>query len=88
MIFSPAFFGLFLVGLLAGRMRIITEAAAHTGLLKKILVVGGAVGLIGNFFGAQVLFSVIWLKHFRFGPAEWVWRSITYGKRQPMRLVR
>jgi uncharacterized membrane protein YeiB len=29
--------------------------------------------------------STIWLKHFRFGPMEWAWRSLTYWKRQPMR---
>ena len=33
----------------------------------------------------QTLFSTWWLQHFRFGPMEWVWRSITYRKRQPMR---
>lgn len=26
-----------------------------------------------------------WLTRFRFGPAEWLWRSLTYGARQPMR---
>jgi uncharacterized protein len=35
----------------------------------------------------QVPFSVLWLRHFRFGPAEWLWRSITYWKPQPMRLT-
>jgi uncharacterized protein len=30
--------------------------------------------------------SPIWLRHFRFGPLEWVWRSLTYWKRQPFRL--
>ena len=35
----------------------------------------------------QIPFSVIWLKHFRFGPAEWLWRSLTYKKPQPMRLL-
>jgi uncharacterized protein len=30
--------------------------------------------------------SSIWLRHFRFGPMEWCWRSLTYWKRQPMRL--
>lgn len=35
---------------------------------------------------AQMVFSVIWLKNFRFGPLEWVWRSLTYWKPQPMRL--
>lgn len=27
----------------------------------------------------------LWLRRFRFGPAEWLWRSLTYGQRQPMR---
>ena len=30
-------------------------------------------------------FSVWWLGRYRFGPAEWLWRSITYGRAQPMR---
>lgn len=34
----------------------------------------------------QLIISPIWLKHFRFGPMEWCWRSLTYWKRQPMRL--
>lgn len=34
----------------------------------------------------QLIVSPIWLKHFRFGPLEWVWRSLTYWQRQPMRL--
>jgi len=29
--------------------------------------------------------SPVWLRHFRFGPLEWCWRSLTYWKRQPMR---
>lgn len=36
-------------------------------------------------FGAEVAFSTVWLKHYRFGPAEWLWRSLTYGRMQPMR---
>jgi uncharacterized protein len=31
-------------------------------------------------FAWQVLFSTIWLRYFRFGPVEWVWRQLTYGK--------
>jgi uncharacterized protein len=34
----------------------------------------------------QLVASKIWLDYFRFGPAEWLWRSLTYWKRQPMRL--
>jgi len=33
----------------------------------------------------QVVSSHYWLKHFRFGPLEWLWRSLTYWKQQPMR---
>jgi uncharacterized protein len=29
----------------------------------------------------QILLSRIWLKHFEFGPLEWIWRTLTYGKR-------
>jgi uncharacterized protein len=43
------------------------------------------VGLTLCFFGAQTVFSHLWLARFRFGPAEWLWRSMTYGKAQPMR---
>ena len=35
----------------------------------------------------SLIASPIWLQHFRFGPLEWCWRSLTYWKRQPMRLV-
>ena len=30
-----------------------------------------------------VIFSVFWLRKFQFGPVEWLWRSLTYGKFQP-----
>ena len=33
----------------------------------------------------QVIFSNIWLHYFRFGPFEWLWRSLTYWHIQPMR---
>lgn len=33
----------------------------------------------------QLIVSPIWLRHFRFGPFEWLWRSLTYLKLQPMR---
>ena len=37
-------------------------------------------------FGMQVVLSRWWLQRFRFGPMEWVWRSLTYFTPQPMRL--
>ena len=37
-------------------------------------------------FSVQVALSHAWLSRFRFGPMEWVWRSLTYASLQPMRL--
>jgi uncharacterized protein len=37
-------------------------------------------------FSLQIAFSVWWLKRYRFGPAEWLWRSLTYGGRLPLRI--
>ncbi len=56
----------------------------------------GGLGLIGRFEEAhllaivaaiwvgQTILTAIWLRVFRFGPAEWAWRSITYLKPQPL----
>jgi uncharacterized protein len=33
---------------------------------------------------AQFLWSKPWLSNFRFGPLEWLWRSLAYRKKQPM----
>lgn len=32
--------------------------------------------------------SPLWLRYFQFGPAEWLWRSLTYWKRQPLAVSR
>jgi uncharacterized protein len=29
----------------------------------------------------QALFATLWFRWFRYGPAEWLWRLGTYGKR-------
>ncbi|MGZ3304828.1 MAG: DUF418 domain-containing protein, partial [Asticcacaulis sp.] len=34
---------------------------------------------------AQLLFSVLWLRWFRYGPFEWLWRRLTLGRRVPIR---
>jgi uncharacterized protein len=36
-------------------------------------------------WAAQLVISPLWLARFRFGPVEWLWRSLTYMERQPMR---
>jgi uncharacterized protein len=33
-------------------------------------------------FMCQIIISTLWLKVFEFGPVEWLWRSLTYGKVQ------
>ncbi|MCC6629501.1 MAG: DUF418 domain-containing protein [Chloroflexi bacterium] len=50
--------------------------------------VGAAAGLLLtiSIYAVQAPLSVWWLRRFRFGPAEWVWRTLTYGRRQPFRL--
>ncbi len=44
------------------------------------------VGLAFGFFLFQILLSRWWIRRFRFGPVEWLWRTLTYGKLQPMRV--
>lgn len=34
----------------------------------------------------QIVITNIWLRYFRFGPVEWLWRSLTYWKIQPMKI--
>ena len=51
------------------------------GLFGRIGSVAGAcIGL--TLYLAQVQFSPIWLSRFRYGPFEWLWRSLAYGRRQ------
>jgi uncharacterized protein len=37
-------------------------------------------------FALQVAWSHWWLARFRYGPAEWLWRAFTYGRRPQLRL--
>ncbi|UFH53774.1 DUF418 domain-containing protein [Spirosoma sp. KNUC1025] len=43
--------------------------------------------VVGVVWVINLIFSAIWLQFFRFGPLEWVWRSLTYWQPQPMRKV-
>ncbi len=49
--------------------------------------IGPALGVAFTLlvFGVQILWSVWWIRRFRFGPAEWLWRALTYGKLPPIR---
>jgi uncharacterized protein len=39
-------------------------------------------------FAIEVALSSFWLARFRLGPAEWLWRSLTYARMEPLRAVR
>ncbi|MEC8858477.1 MAG: DUF418 domain-containing protein [Pseudomonadota bacterium] len=66
-------------------------------LICGFIFYGHGLGLIGQVerwgqilivFGVWVLqlwLSPVWLRHFRFGPLEWLWRSLTYRQLQPLR---
>lgn len=57
------------------------------GLLNSIGFLPG-LALTLAVFALQIPLSWWWLQRFQFGPVEWVWRSLTYGKPQPMRIPR
>lgn len=55
------------------------------GLLTKVDLWQAALITI-PIFVVQVLFAQFWLARFRYGPLEWLWRSLTYLKAQPIRV--
>jgi len=78
-----------------GRMAL-TNYLVHS-VLCALIFNGVGFGLVGTLQRHQLYYVVagiwlfqlgispLWLRSFRFGPAEWLWRSLTYGARQPMR---
>jgi uncharacterized protein len=44
----------------------------------------GLAAIVLAIWTFQLIVSPIWLKYFRFGPAEWLWRSLTYWRLQPL----
>ena len=75
----------------AGQMAL-TNYIGQT-LIQILIFYGVGFGLIGKvsnawipliailIFAAQLIFSRLWLARFRFGPLEWLWRALTYGRR-------
>ena len=82
-----------------GRMALTNYLAQ--GLIYAFVLFGvgpglGLAGKIGSFhvllwcigfFAFQTAFSHWWLARYRFGPMEWLWRTLTYGTRPAMRRV-
>lgn len=78
-----------------GRMAL-TNYLAQT-VIAIILYYGIGFGLGGNIgpalfvpiglvvYACQVAYSNLWFRYFNYGPMEWIWRQLTYGKRLPLR---
>jgi uncharacterized protein len=58
--------------------------ASSYGLGLKLRPYVYAPAAVVCFAGVAAL-SVAWLRRYRFGPLEWVWRTVTYAHRQPLR---
>jgi uncharacterized protein len=52
------------------------------------LGVAQAIAIAIAIYAAQAVFSAWWLRRFRFGPIEWLWRSLMYGEWQSFRARR
>ncbi|MBL8763391.1 MAG: DUF418 domain-containing protein [Phycisphaerae bacterium] len=78
----------------AGRMGLtnyLSETIIATGIfyhwgLGRFGTMGHAAqaGVVLAVYAALVVVSVLWLRVFRFGPMEWLWRTLTYLRWQPM----
>jgi uncharacterized protein len=67
-----------------------------TSVLLTLFFNGYGLGMFAKLSRAELLLVVVamwivnlvwselWLRKYRYGPAEWLWRSLTYWKRQPM----
>ena len=53
------------------------------GLYGDVPRIGQQV-LVAALIGVQLLLAPWWLSRFRFGPFEWLWRSLSYWRRQPL----
>jgi uncharacterized protein len=89
---------------LTSRLAAIGQMALSNYILQSVvctfIFTGYGFGLYGKLERYQLYYVVagcwaislaaspIWLRHYQFGPLEWCWRSLTYWKRQPMRIPR
>ena len=54
------------------------------GLFGSVIRVG-QIGIVAAIWAFQLVASPLWLRHYRFGPLEWLWRSLSYWRFQPLR---
>ena len=41
--------------------------------------------VVAGIWVVMLAVSMLWMSRFRFGPADWLWRTLSYGRRQPLR---
>lgn len=86
---------------LRGRLAAVGQMAFTNYIMQSVICTliynGHGLGMFGHvdrvwqqliaigIFALQLWYSPLWLKRFRFGPLEWLWRSLTYWHRQPFR---
>lgn len=80
----------------AGRMALSNYLAVSI-LVTLVVSATGTYGALGLgqalTFGIvvwllELMWSTLWLRRHRLGPMEWLWRTATYGRLQPMRILR
>ena len=76
-----------------GQMALTNYLTQSVAIILILTAVGPGLGLAGKagastfvplvlaFYAAQIVVSHFWMKFFAFGPAEWLWRTLTYGTR-------
>jgi uncharacterized protein len=82
---------------LAGIGRMALSAYLTQSLLALVVFAGlGLYDRLGTLQALMVVAAVwaillvacpAWMRRFRHGPVEWLWRSLTYGRRQPLRVA-
>ncbi len=58
------------------------------GLFGRFTPASSLLLALTFFLLVQLPFAVLWLRQFEFGPAEWLWRRLTYGGSLPMGAAR
>jgi uncharacterized protein len=54
------------------------------GLMGKMGITA-EIALAVAFYGLQLWLAALWMRRFRLGPIEWLWRTLTYGRLQQFR---
>jgi uncharacterized protein len=89
------------LGWLTDRLAAVGRTAFSNYILQTVICTaifyGHGLGLFGQVertgqflivlgvWAFQLMVSPLWLRHYAFGPLEWLWRCLTYGRLQPLR---